>query len=59
MKARQHLQSLDVLTPVLRAPGVSFIPIVYILIVGVSGGGRRRNAAGHARGTDTYARRCL
>jgi|HubBroStandDraft_6_1064221.scaffolds.fasta_scaffold1259044_1 hypothetical protein len=39
MKARQHLQSLDVLTPVLRAPGVSFIPIVYILIVGVSGGG--------------------
>jgi hypothetical protein len=39
MKACQHLQSLAVLTPVLRAPGVSFFSIVSILIVDGSGGG--------------------
>ena len=39
MKARQHLQSLAVLTPVLLAPGVSFSSIVSILIVDGSGGG--------------------
>ena len=39
MKARQHLQSLAVLTPVLRAPGVSFFSIVSILIVDGSGSG--------------------
>ena len=39
MKARQHLQSLAALTPVLRAPGVSFFSIVCILIVDGSGGG--------------------
>ncbi|WP_375788408.1 hypothetical protein ACE10Z_13915 [Bradyrhizobium sp. Pha-3] len=33
MKARQHLQSLAVLTPVLLAPSVSFLSIVSILIV--------------------------
>ena len=40
MKVRQHLQSPAALTPVLRAPGVSFFSIVSILIVDVSGGGR-------------------
>ena len=39
MKARQHLRSLALLTPVLLAPGVSFFSIVSILIVGGSGGG--------------------
>jgi len=39
MIIRQHLQSLAVLTPVLRTPGVSFFSIVSILIVDVSGGG--------------------
>jgi len=49
MKVRQHLQSPAVLTPVLRAPGVSFFSIVSILIVDVSGGGQigsRAQAAG-------------
>jgi hypothetical protein len=39
MKARQHLQSLAVLTFVLRAFGISFFSIVSILIVDDSGGG--------------------
>jgi hypothetical protein len=39
MKARQHLRSLAVLTPVLLAPGVSFFSIVSILIIDGSGGG--------------------
>jgi len=39
MKARQHLQTLAVLTPVLLAPGVSIFSIVSILIVDGSGGG--------------------
>jgi hypothetical protein len=39
MKARQYLQSLAVLTPVLRAPGVGFFSIVSILIVDISGSG--------------------
>jgi hypothetical protein len=39
MNVRQHLQSLAVLTHVLRAPGVSFFSIVSILIVDVSDGG--------------------
>ena len=39
MKARQHLRSLALLTPVLLAPGVSFFSIVSILIVDGSGGG--------------------
>jgi hypothetical protein len=39
MKARQHLESLAVLTSVLRAPCVSLFSIVSILIIGVSGGG--------------------
>jgi hypothetical protein len=67
MNVRQHLQSLAVLTPVLRAPGVSSFSIVSILIVDVSGGGQigspaqaaGGNAEGDARGTDTHARRCL
>jgi len=39
MKARQHLQSLALLTPVLLAAGVGFFSIVSILIVDSSGGG--------------------
>jgi hypothetical protein len=39
MKARQHLRSLALLTPVLPAPGVSLFSIVSILIVDGSGGG--------------------
>jgi hypothetical protein len=49
MNVRQHLQSLAVLIPVLRSPGVSLFSIVSILIVGVSGGGLIESPA-HAAG---------
>ena len=39
MKARQHLQSLALLTLILLAPGVCFFSIVSIPIVDGSGGG--------------------
>ena len=49
MKARQHLQSLALLTLVIRAPGVSFFSIVSILIIDGSGGGLIGSPAQAAR----------
>ena len=39
MKARQHLQSLALLTLVVLAPGVGYFSIISILIIDGSGGG--------------------